>query len=163
MIPAMGFDYAPGDMLASLAAGGEVDEVALAYAWKGFTPSQGTARTTLEILSGATVEWRNMEWRSPTGGFGRGSFDFPAPIGRQRMVRYPAGEQITVPRHIPTRNVTTTMNAAAFASDRLAPIFVATMGPAGLMLRTPLKHAARAVISRLPEGPTRSNGSGCAG
>ena len=156
VIPAMGFDYAPGDMLASLtaAAMGEIDEVALAYAWKGFTPSQGTARTTLEILSGATVEWRNMEWRSPTGGFGRGSFDFPAPIGRQRMVRYPAGEQITVPRHIPTRNVTTTMNAAAFASDRLAPIFAATMGPAGLMLRTPLKHAARAVISRLPQGPT---------
>ncbi|HEX5894664.1 MAG TPA: saccharopine dehydrogenase NADP-binding domain-containing protein, partial [Solirubrobacterales bacterium] len=83
VIPAMGFDYAPGDMLASLTAVGmgEVDEVVLAYAWKGFTPSQGTARTTLEILSGSTVEWRNMEWRSPTGGFGRGSFDFPAPIG----------------------------------------------------------------------------------
>jgi short subunit dehydrogenase-like uncharacterized protein len=142
VIPAMGFDYAPGDMLASLTASGmgEVDEVALAYAWRDFTPTHGTARSALEILSRPGVEWRNMEWRSPSG--------------RQRMLRYPAGEQITVPRHVPTRNVTTTMNAAAFSSDRLAPIFAATMGPAGLMLRTPLKRIASAVISRLPEGPT---------
>jgi short subunit dehydrogenase-like uncharacterized protein len=156
VIPAMGFDYVPGDMIASLTAEGmgELDEIALAYSWKGFTPSQGTARTTLEILSGTSVEWRNMEWRKASGGFGRGSFDFPDPVGRQRMVRYPAGEQITVPRHVPTRNVSTTMNAAAFSSERLAPIFVATMGAAGMALRTPLKRIARAAISRLPEGPT---------
>ncbi len=155
VIPAMGFDYAPGDMIASLTAEGmgEVDEVALAYAWKGFAPSQGTARTTLEILSARTVEWRNMEWRKASGGFGRGSFEFPAPIGRRRMVRYPAGEQITVPRHVPTRNVSTTINAAAFSSERTGPIFAAMMRPAGLMLRTPLKSVVGALISRLPEGP----------
>lgn len=156
VVPAMGFDYVPGDMIASLTAEGmgELDEVALAYAWRNFTPSQGTARTTLEILAGSSVEWRNMEWRKASGSFGRGSFEFPAPIGRQRMVRYPAGEQITVPRHVPTRNVTTSMNAAAFSSERLAPIFAALIGPTGLALRTPLKGAAKALISRLPEGPT---------
>ncbi len=156
VIPAMGFDYVPGDMIASLTAAGmgELDDVSLAYAWRNFTPSQGTARTTVEILGGSAVEWRNMEWGEPAGGFGRGHFDFPEPIGRQRMVRYPAGEQITVPRHIPTRNVTTLMNAAAFSSERAAPIFAATMGPASLALRTPLKGLAKAVVSRLPEGPT---------
>jgi short subunit dehydrogenase-like uncharacterized protein len=156
VIPAMGFDYVPGDMIASLTAEGmgELDEVSLAYAWRDFTPSQGTARTTLEILGGASVEWRNMEWRKASGGFGRGSFEFPAPFGRQRMIRYPAGEQITVPRHVPTRNVTTTMNAAAFSSERLGPLFAATVGPASLALRTPLKVAARAFVSRLPEGPS---------
>jgi short subunit dehydrogenase-like uncharacterized protein len=156
VIPAMGFDYVPGDMIASLTARGmgELDEVTLAYAWKGFTPSQGTARTTLEILSGASVEWRNMEWRKSSGSSSRGTFEFPAPVGRQRMVRYPAGEQITVPRHVPTRNVTTLMNASAFSSDRTAPIFAATVGAAGLALRTPLKSVIRALISRLPEGPT---------
>jgi len=156
VIPAMGFDYVPGDMIASLTAEGmgELDDVALAYSWQGFTPSQGTARTTLEILSGTSVEWRNMEWRKASGGFGSGSFDFPDPVGRQRMVRYPAGEQITVPRHVPTRNVSTTMNAAAFSSERLAPLFVATMGAAGIALRTPLKRIVRTAISRLPEGPT---------
>ena len=95
-----------------------------------------------------------MEWRKASGGFGRGTFEFPAPVGRQRMVRYPAGEQITVPRHVPTRNVSTTMNASAFSSDRMAPIFAAGMAVAGVALKTPLKSAARAIISRLPEGPT---------
>jgi short subunit dehydrogenase-like uncharacterized protein len=156
VIPAMGFDYVPGDMIASLTANGmsKLDEVSLHYCWDGFTPSQGTARTTLEIIGGGDLEWRNMEWVEASGGASRGTYEFPAPVGRRRMIRYPAGEQITVPRHIPTRNVRTTMNASAFASERLAPIFAATMRPAGLAMRTPLKRLAKAVISRLPEGPT---------
>src|SRR3954447_5197098 len=94
VIPAMGFDYVPGDMIASLTAEGmsELDEVALHYCWRGFTPSQGTARTTLEIVRDPGVEWRSMEWRAAQGGVGRGTYEFPAPIGEQRMIRYPAGE-----------------------------------------------------------------------
>src|SRR5262245_52361395 len=44
VIPAMGFDYVPGDMIAALTAEGmgELDEVSLAYSWQGFTPNQGT-------------------------------------------------------------------------------------------------------------------------
>ena len=61
VIPAMGFDYVPGDMLASLTAEGmgELDELNLHYCWRDFTPSQGTARTTLEMIGGKDVEWRN--------------------------------------------------------------------------------------------------------
>ncbi|MFL5906613.1 MAG: saccharopine dehydrogenase family protein [Solirubrobacterales bacterium] len=157
VIPAMGFDYVPGDMIASLTAQGmgEVEEVALRYCWQGFTPSRGTARTTLEILSSPGVEWRNMEWRAVSGGVGRGIFEFPPPVGRRRMIRYPAGEQITVPRHVPTRDVDTTINAGAFSSDALARLFSAVMTPMGLAMRVkPLRRAAGALISRLPEGPT---------
>jgi short subunit dehydrogenase-like uncharacterized protein len=156
VIPAMGFDYVPGDMLASLTAHGmdELDELSLHYSWQGFTPSQGTARTTLEIIGGGDLEWRNMEWVEVSGGTSRGTYEFPAPIGRRRMMRYPAGEQITVPRHLRTRNVRTTINAGDFASDRLAQLFSMMMRPAGLAMRTPLKRLAEAVISRLPEGPT---------
>jgi short subunit dehydrogenase-like uncharacterized protein len=46
------------------------------------------------------------------------------------------------------------MNAGAFSSERLAPVFSATVRPAGLAMRTPLKRLANAVISRLPEGQT---------
>ena len=157
VIPAMGFDYVPGDMLASLTADGlgELDELSVNYCWQGFTPSQGTARTTVEILSKPGVDWRDGVWREARGGVGRGTFEFPAPVGRQRMIRYPAGEQITVPRHIPTRNVTTTINAGAFSSDLLARIFGAIMPPLGLAMRSgALRRAAGAVISRLPEGPS---------
>jgi short subunit dehydrogenase-like uncharacterized protein len=156
VIPAMGFDYVPGDMLASLTAEGmgELDEIALHYCWVDFAPSQGTAKTTLEILAGDDLEWRNLEWVKTGGSPSRGSYEFPSPIGRRRMIRYPAGEQITVPRHIATRNVRTSINAGGFSSERMAPVFVATMRAAGLAMRTPLKRVAGAAISRLPEGPT---------
>jgi short subunit dehydrogenase-like uncharacterized protein len=156
VIPAMGFDYAPGDMIASLTAEGmgELDEISLNYCWQGFTPSQGTARSALEILSGHAIEWREGAWVGAGGQISAGAFGFPEPIGRQRMIRFPAGEQITVPRHIVTRNVRTTMNASAFGNDRLAPVSAALARPAGLALRTPLKRIAGAVISRLPAGPT---------
>jgi short subunit dehydrogenase-like uncharacterized protein len=156
VIPAMGFDYVPGDMIASLTADGmgELDELSVHYCWQNFRPSQGTARSTLEIISGTDLEWRQMKWVEASGSASRGTYEFPAPVGRRRMIRYPSGEQITVPRHIPTRNVRSAMNASAFSSERLAPIFAATMGPAGLAMRTPLKRLAESVISRLPEGPT---------
>jgi short subunit dehydrogenase-like uncharacterized protein len=142
-------------MIASLTADGmgELDELSVHYCWQNFTPSQGTARSTLEIISGSDLEWRNMKWVEAGGGASRGTYEFPAPVGRRRMIRYPSGEQITVPRHIPTRNVRSTMNASAFSSERLAPLFAATMRPAGLAMRTPLKRLAESVISRLPEGP----------
>jgi short subunit dehydrogenase-like uncharacterized protein len=157
VIPAMGFDYVPGDMIASLTAKGmgEVDEVSLHYCWRSFTPSRGTARTTLEILSSPGVEWRNMEWRQVRGGVGRGIFEFPPPVGRRRMIRYPAGEQITVPRHVSTRSVDTTINAGAFASDALARFYGAILTPMSLAMRIkPLRRATGTLISRLPEGPT---------
>jgi short subunit dehydrogenase-like uncharacterized protein len=156
VIPAMGFDYVPGDMLASLTARGmgELDEIALSYAWRDFQPSHGTARSALEVLSGEDVEWSNLKWQPASGGLGRGSFEFPEPIGRQRMIRYPSGEQITVPRHVATRNVRTTMNATAFAPPGMAAGVQLLGRPLGLALRTPLKRLLYAGISRLPEGPS---------
>jgi short subunit dehydrogenase-like uncharacterized protein len=157
VIPAMGFDFVPGDMIGSLTARGmgELDSISFNYCWRGFTPSQGTARTTLEILSDPGVEWRNMEWRKSGGSVGRGTFEFPDPVGRQRMIRYPAGEQITMPRHVPARNVITTINAGAFSSDFLSRAFGAVIPPLGLAMRSKaLRRAGGALISRLPEGPT---------
>jgi short subunit dehydrogenase-like uncharacterized protein len=155
-IPAMGFDYAPGDMLAALTAKGmgELDEISLSYAWLSFQPSHGTARSALEILSGEDVEWDNLKWRPASGVLSRGTFDFPEPVGRQRMVRYPSGEQITVPRHVATRSVRTTMNTAAFAPPPLGGGVQALARPMGLALRTPLKRLVELGISRLPEGPS---------
>ena len=84
VVPAMGFDYVPGDMLASLTAEGmgELDEISMHYCWQGFTPSQGTARTTLEIISGHDLEWQQHGvGRGPGGGASRGTYEFPEPVG----------------------------------------------------------------------------------
>ena len=157
VIPAMGFDYVPGDMIASLTAQGmgEVDEVTLAYGWFDFDPTRGTTMTTLEILSGEAVEWRKLQWLPAEKPLTGANFDFPEPIGRQRMLRYPAGEQITVPRHVATRRVRTLLTAVTFAPHpRLAGLMQLLARPTGFALRTPLKRAIRAAISRLPEGPS---------
>jgi short subunit dehydrogenase-like uncharacterized protein len=155
VIPAMGFDFVPGDMLASLTARGmgELDRISIAYAWVGVQVTQGTARSALEILSGEDLEWTNLRWQPASGSLARGSFEFPHPVGRQRMIRYPSGEQITVPRHVATRNVRTTMNTGSVVPG--AGAAVQLLGrPMSLALRTPLKRLLYGGISRLPEGPS---------
>jgi short subunit dehydrogenase-like uncharacterized protein len=157
VVPAMGFDYVPGDMLAALSAEGmgEVDEVLLAYSVAGLGTTRGTQLSALEMLKGGDVEWRKLQWLPASQSVGRGSFDFPEPIGRQRMARYPAGEQITVPRHVATRRVRTMISTAAFAPHpRLRPLVPLLARPTGLAARTPLKRVLGSIVSRLPEGPS---------
>src|SRR3954454_20290104 len=77
LVTAMGFDYVPGDMIASLVAGaGPVDEIALAYWVKGFGPTRGTALSALGIMSGGDVEWRGGELREASQKVSRGTWDF---------------------------------------------------------------------------------------
>ena len=54
LLTAMGFDYAPGDMLAALAAEdmGALDEIVLAYSMRGFGASRGTAKSAIGMLRG---------------------------------------------------------------------------------------------------------------
>ncbi|HET8976127.1 MAG TPA: saccharopine dehydrogenase NADP-binding domain-containing protein [Solirubrobacterales bacterium] len=159
VIPAMGFDYLPGDMIASLAAEGmgEVDDVVIAYAVAGMRATRGTMLSALEMLKGGDVEWRKLQWMPASQSVGRGSFDFGEPIGRQRMGRYPAGEQITVPRHVATRRVQTMITISTFAPGPLGALFAPLTRPAQVALRTPLRKAVGTVISRLPEGPSESD------
>ena len=155
VIPAMGFDYVPGDMIAALTAEGmgEVDEVTLAYSVAGFGMTRGTQLSGLEMLAGGDVEWRKLQWLPADQSIGRGTFEFPEPIGRQRMVRYPAGEQITVPRHIATRQVRTMITASTIAPSALSRVLPLLTRPTGLAMRTPLRKVVARAIERLPEGP----------
>jgi short subunit dehydrogenase-like uncharacterized protein len=162
LVPAMGFDYAPADMLAALTAEtmGPLDEMTIAYSVRGWTAigpgaTRGTARSALEILSGEEIEWRDGELRSAEGGPSAGTFEFPAPLGRQRMLRYPSGEHLTVPRHVETARIRTLLTAATMAPHpRLSVLAQLAMGPLRLATRGPLRRAMNAVVSRLPEGPS---------
>ena len=68
------------------------------------------------------------------------------------MLRYPSGEQITVPRHVETGRVRTLLNGMVAAG---APGGTRSADGAGLGLamRTPIRRLAGAVIGRMPEGP----------
>jgi short subunit dehydrogenase-like uncharacterized protein len=160
LVPAMGFDYVPGDLIASLTAEemGPLDEIVLAYSVRGFGATQGTMLSALEILRGGDVEYRDGDWRPASQRIARGSFDFPQPIGEQPMVRYPAGEQITVPRHVETKAVRTLLSAKTAAPHPLlARTLPVTMGVVQVGMRTPLKSLVGRLITRLPEGPSEED------
>lgn len=154
LMTGMGFDYVPGDMIAALTAEGmgEVDELSLAYAVSGFGPSRGTARTALGQMADGDVTWLEGAYVDADRSVSRGKFEFPEPIGVQRMTRYPAGEHITVPRHVKTRVVRTSLTASTTSPVAIAaPILMPGLQ---LALRTPLRGALGVAIGRLPEGPS---------
>ncbi|MCB0870030.1 MAG: saccharopine dehydrogenase NADP-binding domain-containing protein [Solirubrobacterales bacterium] len=161
VIPAMGFDYVPGDMLASLTAatlgeGEQVDKVRLGY-HAPFQPSQGTMRSGIEMIKGGDVEWRERALRPASQAVARPDFSFGgklgARLGRQKMMHYPSGEHITVPKHLSPRSVETGLTVASFApnpaSQAIMPAF--TKGLA-LAMRTPLRQLMSKAISAMPEG-----------
>jgi short subunit dehydrogenase-like uncharacterized protein len=155
LVPGMGFDYAPGDLIAALTAAGmgALEEIAIAYSVQSFAPTQGTALSALEIMRGGDVVWGDGDWRPAPRGAGGGRWRFPEPLGEQPMLRYPAGEQITVPRHVETARVRTLLNGMA-VPPRLTPLVAAATPLLGLAMRTPLRGATGALIRRLPAAPS---------
>jgi short subunit dehydrogenase-like uncharacterized protein len=158
LLPAMGFDYAPGDMLAAVTAAsiGPLDEVVVAYAVSGFDPSRGTLRSVLGALAGGDVEWRDGQLAPAPRSRSAGSFNFGEPVGRQRMIRLPAGEHLTLPRHVQTHSVRTVLTIATVLpfARLFAPVAPVLMPALGLLVRTPAKRAIELAIGRLPEGPS---------
>jgi short subunit dehydrogenase-like uncharacterized protein len=159
LVPAVGFDYLPGDCIARLAAEGlePLEELVIAYAVKGFGMSRGTLRSALEILKGGDVIYEDGDWRpAPTGVF-RASFDFPEPLGRQGMSRYPSGEVITVPRHTRTRRMVSLVTTRTAAPNAVAAAFMPYLQPGlQLTLRTPARGLMQRAVAALPEGPPES-------
>lgn len=152
LVSGMGFDYLPGDLACALAAegAGPLQELVVAYAIEGFTATRGTTRSSLLMLSKGRV--REL-LRPPLR-----HFDFPAPLGRQPVAPYPAGETITAPLHVDTRKVTAVVTASTFAPHpRLASVVAPLTAPIGLAMRSRrLRGLADRAIDRLPEGPPQS-------
>lgn len=156
LVSGMGFDYVPGDLIAALTGrelDGPISELTVAYSIRGFGPTRGTALSALEMMSGGDVEWREGGWRPASRQAGRGSFEFPSPIGRRRVGRYPAGEQITIPRHLDVERVRTVIDMRSVTPPQLGPLAAPLMTTSGYLLDTPLRRLAGKVIERLPEGP----------
>jgi short subunit dehydrogenase-like uncharacterized protein len=154
LVSGMGFDYAPGDLIAALTAEGmgPLEEIAIAYCVNGFTPTHGTALSALEMLGGKDVVWRDGDWREGPRSMNGGRWRFPEPLGEQRMLRYPAGEQITVPRHVETDRVRTMLNGMVMP-NRLTPLAVASSPLLQAAMRTPLRRFAGKLVGRMPAAP----------
>jgi short subunit dehydrogenase-like uncharacterized protein len=156
LVPAIGFDYLPGDCIARIAAEGHepLDELVLAYDVQDFGMSRGTLRSGLEMMKGGDVVYDDGDWRPASGGVFRASFDFPAPIGRKGMSRYPSGEVITVPRHTRTRRVVSLVTTRTAVPISAAAALMPYLQPGlELALRTPLRGLLQQAVRVLPEGP----------
>lgn len=158
LVSGMGFDYAPGDLIAALTADGmgSLEEIVLAYCVHGFRPTHGTALSGLEIMQGGDVVWVDRDWRPAPRSADGGRWRFPEPIGEQRMLRYPAGEQVTVPRHVETAQVRTLLNGMV-VPQRLMPLAVAASPLLGVAMRTPLRRVTGALVRRLPAAPSEKD------
>lgn len=156
VLPAMGFDYVPGDLIAALAARGHepLELLDVAYAVSSVAVTRGTMRSVLEMLSGEGVEYRGGTFRR-AGGPPRGeTFDFGGDVGEQPVMQYPGGEVVTVPRHVRTSSVRLRWATAPFVpAAQLAPLLPVALPAVGALLRTPLAALIDGVIDRLPEGP----------
>lgn len=158
LVSGMGFDYVPGDLIAALTADGmgPLEEIVVAYCVHGFEPTHGTALSGLEIMRGGDVVWSDGDWRPAPRSADGGRWRFPEPIGEQRMLRYPAGEQVTVPRHVETARVRTLLNGMV-VPPRLMPLAVIASPLLGLAMRTPLRRAMGTLVRRLPAAPGEEN------
>jgi short subunit dehydrogenase-like uncharacterized protein len=159
LVPSVGFDYLPGDCIARLAAEGlePLAELVIAYAVKGFGMSRGTLRSALEIMGGGDVIYEDGDWRPAPAGVFRASFDFPEPLGRQAMSRYPSGEVITVPRHTRTGRVVSLVTTRTAVSNAVAAALTPYLQPGlRVALRTPLRGLLHSALAALPEGPSES-------
>lgn len=157
LVSGMGFDYMPGDLIASLTAEGmgPLDEITIAYSVANFSPTHGTALSALEILAGGDVVWSDGDWRPAPRGADGGHWRFPEPIGEKRALRYPAGEQITVPRHVETRSVRTLLHGMVLP-EPLMPVAIASTPLLQAAMRTPLRDLAKAAVRGMPAGPSDS-------
>ncbi|HET6447878.1 MAG TPA: saccharopine dehydrogenase NADP-binding domain-containing protein [Conexibacter sp.] len=156
LVPAMGFDYAPGDLLAHLTAQGvePLRELVIAYAPRGVRPTRGTLRSALGMLAAESVVYEDGGWQPARLRVARSSFPFPAPVGMQPVMPYPSGELLTIPRHVRTRRVTSLITVETFAGTPKAAPLVPLVSPAmALALRSPLRRGLEPLLARFPEGP----------
>ena len=125
----------------------------VAYSVKGFGATRGTSLSALEMIRGGDAVWRGGELHTAGRSVDEGRFAFPSPIGSQRVGRYPAGEVITVPRHVDVRSMRAVIELRSLIGMPLGPLAAPAMAASGLAMSTPLRGAIGRLIARLPEGP----------
>jgi short subunit dehydrogenase-like uncharacterized protein len=157
VVPAVGFDYVPGDLIAALAARGRepLRELVIAYDVKGFGMTRGTLHSGVEMLRGGDLLYEDGAFRLGGRAPERTEVDFPAPIGRLPAMRYPGGEVVTVPRHVTTRRCVEYWSARTFAPHPALAAGVPVVTPfLRALFGTPARSVIDAAIDRLPEGPS---------
>ncbi len=155
LVTGMGFDYLPGDLIAALTAAdlGRVDLLTLAYTVRGFGATRGTDALGPRDARRRRRRVGRRRLLPGSRNVAAGHFDFPSPIGRRRVGRYPAGEQVTVPKHVDVGTVREVIDMASVTPPALGPLAAPVMTATGYLMETPVRGLVAKLIARLPEGP----------
>ena len=136
LLTSFGFDYAPGDFAARLAADGlePLDDLAVGYAVSRVASSRGMRRTIGRVLAAEVVAYE--DGRLVPSSFGATTRRFRFPSGEADAVEWGATEPITVPRHTRVRSVRSYLRAPRIAARggrvaRLAAPVVRAVGGLG--------------------------------
>lgn len=144
LVPAIGFDYVPGDMGAALAAkelGTAPERIRVSYLVRGMKSSDGTKRTGMRVAELPCLAYRDGELTETSIGSVEREVDFD---GRPTNVAlWPGGEALTVPRHTGARNVEVYMRMPkamarmARGHQKASPLFRAGKRAVGTGTRGP--------------------------
>ncbi len=127
MVPAAGYDFLPGDLLASVAASKVVGarDIHVSYAILGsrrFGPrsSLGTRRTLALLIGAPCLAFVGSEEVEEIIGEARRLAWFPRPVGPRHAASVAGGEALFVPRHVPgVSTVRTYLAVGSFQSEVL--------------------------------------------
>lgn len=118
MIPGLSFYGGLGDLLAGAVSDGiaGIDRIVVAYAVNGWRLTTGAKNTATHLFaeterltfSDGTLHAGYVEPRNAV-------FPFPPPLGPRTMIApFPSSEVVTLPRHVPVRNVDLLLSTSAF-------------------------------------------------
>ncbi|MGH2963788.1 MAG: hypothetical protein ACRDMH_00155 [Solirubrobacterales bacterium] len=126
------------------------ETITVTYAIDNWLMTPGSWLTVQEFLKPSQV-FAEGEWRRAPLMVRSSVFDFGRSRGRQRVLAYPGGEIVTVPRHTGARKVAVQMTASTFASPAAARILPAPIVVGSLAARAALRIARRRLTGRLPD------------
>jgi len=156
-VPAAGFDFLPGDLLAGLA--GDVvaspSEIHIAYIVPGSggllrVTSAGTRRTAATMLDRPGVALDRGELTEERLAEARRLAWFPRPVGPHHAAGIPGGEAISVPRHVPgVRTVRTYLAIPGWQAEAIQ-----LLGSAARW--APLRRRVTAMLEGGSDGPSQT-------
>jgi short subunit dehydrogenase-like uncharacterized protein len=156
VVPAMGYDIVPGDLLCHLTgrAVAPVARLTLAYDIRKFGMTRGSMRSVLQMYTGGEVSWSGGTWKDGADGrVRRDPVRFDGDARPAATIRWPGGEIVTVPRHLEVDELEVVMRGDALVPRPASVIAPSLMPVMSTVMRTPLRGGLDRLIGRLPEGP----------
>ncbi|KPM52482.1 hypothetical protein CcI49_13720 [Frankia sp. CcI49] len=142
VVPSVGFDIVPGDLLANV-VGSRVEQATdllVAYDVHDWDMSRGTVRSAFGALTSGTFVYSDGGWRPGDGTTPYEAVTFPGNVEPTPVISWAGPEVITVPRHVPTDRLSVVINASI-----VTPEFAQ-------LLQLPAETVAT-IIDNLAEGP----------